>query len=352
MTERFARFLEGRWSPADGPVIVAEVSANHGQSLEHARKIVELAASSGADAIKLQTYTPEMMVPENRGETEKVEGWSDPWNGRSMYQLYADAQTPWEWHEELFDLAHRLGLGFFSSPFGGEAVDFLEGLGCPAYKIASYENNYSELISQCARTGKPVVISSGASNLAEIQYAIAVAQEAGCERVSILHCTSAYPAPVEESNISTIPKLAELLGVPVGLSDHTTGIGAAVGASVLGAFMIEKHFMLDEDQLVTPDSHFSTTARTFHFMTSAIREAVAAIGQPTFEPTRSEIPSVAEKRSLFFSSDLHAGHVLEKRDLVSRRPRIGLEPREIVGLIGKVLSSDVSAGDPVRLDLM
>ncbi|MBF0233097.1 MAG: pseudaminic acid synthase [Desulfamplus sp.] len=330
--------------------IVAEVSANHGQSLEKAKAIIAAASQSGADAVKLQTYTPGTMTIDSLSEPFMI-GKGTIWEGKSLYQLYNEAYTPWEWHAELKAEAERLGLIFFSTPFDPTAVDFLESINVNLYKVASFEIVDIPLLQKIAKTGKPVIMSTGMASLSEIDEAVQTLRRGGCPSLALLKCTSAYPAPPEEMNLRTIPHLMQAFDVPVGLSDHTMGIAIPVAAVAIGARIIEKHLTLSRSER-TPDSAFSLEPQEFSAMVKAVRETEKALGRVCYELTSKEKDSQVFRRSLFVVRDMAAGEVFTPENLRSIRPGKGLSPKYYNHLIGNKIKKDASAGTPVSWDLL
>lgn len=333
------------------PFIIAEMSGNHNQSLERALSIVEAAARAGANAIKLQTYTADTMTLDI-GEGEFLI--SDPdnlWKGQSLYDLYKKAYTPWEWHAPIFQHARELGLMAFSSPFDETAVDFLETLAAPCYKVASFENTDIPLIRKVAATGKPMVISTGMATLAELDETVRTARAAGCKELVLLKCTSTYPALSEDSNLSTIPHMRELFHCEVGLSDHTMGIGTAIAAVAMGATVIEKHFTLRRSDGGV-DSAFSLEPDELAQLVTETQRAWRALGKITYGPTRAEEKSVLRRRSIYVVEDLKAGQVLTKANLRCIRPGYGLAPKYYDILLGKSIACDVKKGTPMRWELL
>ena len=329
------------------PVVVAEVSANHGQSLDSAKELISRIAESGADAIKLQTYTPESMTLAQETEEFRIKQWTRDWEGKTAFELYQVAQTPWDWHPALFDHARALGIEIFSSPFSSDAVDFLESLDCPAYKIASYENTDVNLLRYVAKTGKPIIVSTGSSTLLDVSRAVDELQRAGAEDIILMKCTSSYPAPANELNIRSIPYLSQLFGVPVGFSDHSIGIGAAVASVALGATVIEKHVMLETGPK-TPDSHFSLTTGELQQLVTAVSDSFLALNEIPFGVTDSEAHGVLSKRSLFYRRSLGAGEVVTPDSLVCLRPIVGLPASELDHVLGRKLKTSVEEGSPVQ----
>lgn len=329
------------------PILVAELSANHNGSLETAFELMEKFAASGADAFKLQTYTASTMTFDRADAGFFIE--SGNWKGRSLFNLYEEAHTPWDWHKALFDKGRELGIPVFSSPFDETAVDFLEELDCPIYKIASFENQDTELIAYAAKTGKPMVISTGMADSSDIERAVQVAKDSGCKDLTILHCVSSYPAEIRDFNLTTISDMQEKFGVKVGLSDHSLGDLAATVATSLGAVMIEKHVTLDPNG-GGPDDAFSMTPEQFAVMRGLVDQAFSALGGVFYGITESEKGNAIFKRSIYFSRDLRSGQIISEDDLVRRRPALGLPAFEIENLVGRTLSRDVSAEQPATWD--
>jgi N-acetylneuraminate synthase len=333
------------------PYIIAELSGNHGGSLDMALAIVEAIAASGADAVKLQTYTADTMTIDHDGPGFVIREADNLWSGNSLYALYDQAHTPWEWHPVIFERARELGLAAFSTPFDATAVDFLEDLDVPAYKVASFENTDLPLIERVAATGKPVIISTGMASLAEIDQAVTAVRDAGCRDLILLKCTSTYPAPASASNLSSIPVLRSAFGVEVGLSDHTLGIGVPIAAVALGATVIEKHVTLRRADGAV-DSAFSLEPEELTALVNETRQAQQAVGHPAFGPTADEVPSLTYRRSLYFVRDVAAGQVLTEDDVRAIRPGFGLPPRHLSNVLGRRASGDVARGTPVSWDLV
>jgi pseudaminic acid synthase len=305
------------------PWVVAELSGNHNGSLERARAIVSAAATAGADAVKLQTYTADTLTIDHDGPEFQIAG--GLWGGRTLHDLYEEAHTPWEWHEELFAFGRDLGITIFSAPFDTTAIDLLETCGCPLYKVASPEIVDLELIAAVAATGKPVILSTGMATLAEIDAAVQAARNAGASELAVLHCVSGYPTPPREIRLGTISHLAQTFGVVGGLSDHTMGIGVPVAATALGASIIEKHLTLRRAEGGV-DSAFSLEPDELRALVDAVSAAHDALGEPSYEPTESEVGSRVFRRSLYVVREVAAGEALTRESVRSIRPGLGLEP--------------------------
>lgn len=349
--------MDGEFRVAGRPVgpghltyIIAELSANHGHELASAERLVRAAADAGADAVKLQTYTPDTMTLAS-DRPEFLVGGGTLWDGRRLHDLYGEAYTPWEWHPRLCDLATGLGLHFFSTAFDPTAVDFLERLGVPVHKIASFEIVDIPLIEHMARTGKPLILSTGMATREEIGEAVAAARGAGAAQIALLKCTSAYPAPPAAMHLRTIAHLATTFGVPVGLSDHTLGIAVPVAAVALGACVVEKHLTLSR-ATPGPDSAFSLEPHEFKAMVDAVRVAEQALGGVRFGGTGDEDATRAFRRSLFVVRDVRAGEPFTAANVRPIRPGHGLPPKHLPAVIGRVAAADVAAGTPFRWDLL
>ena len=337
--------------PGEPPFVIAEMSGNHNQELDRALAIVEAAARAGAHALKLQTYTPDTMTLDLRADEFVISDPASPWRGEGLYDLYRKAQTPWPWHERIFHRCRELGMIGFSTPFDATAVDFLESLGVPCYKIASFENVDLPLIRRVAATGKPVIISTGMAGETEIQEAVGAARDAGCRELMLLKCTSSYPAPPNESDLSTIPHMRERFGCPVGLSDHTQGIGAAVAAVAFGAVAIEKHLTLArEDGGV--DAAFSMEPAELALMVAETHRAWQAVGRVRYGPSEHERASLALRRSLYVVRDMKAGDRFTLENLRAIRPGRGLAPKHLSAFLGKPIRRDASKGTPLTWDLL
>lgn len=330
--------------------VIAELSANHRQRLESAVQLVDAAADAGADAVKLQTYRPDTITIDVHRPEFRI-GSGTVWDGRMLYDLYAEAFTPWEWHEPLQRRATERGMHFFSSPFDHTAIDLLESLHVPAYKIASFEIVDVGLIARVAATGKPMIISTGMATLEEIEEGIGAARDAGATELALLKCTSAYPAPPEETNLRTIPDMAARFGVPIGLSDHTLGTSVPIAAVGIGAAIIEKHLTLSRTD-GGPDGGFSLEPGEFAKMVEGIRTAQRAIGQVSYEPSAHETSSRALRRSLFAVEDIRAGELLSTTNVRSIRPGQGLHTRYLPMLVGRRAVRDIERGTPMAWDLV
>jgi N-acetylneuraminate synthase len=333
------------------PFVVAEMSGNHNQSLERALAIVEAAAAAGAHALKIQTYTPDTMTLD-LGEREfRIGDAGSLWAGKSLYQLYGEAYTPWEWHAPIFAKARSLGMVAFSTPFDATAVDFLERLGAPCYKIASFENTDLPLIRRAAATGKPLIISTGMATAAELDESVGAARAAGCHELVLLKCTSTYPASPENTNILTIPDLRRRYACEAGLSDHTMGIGVAVASIALGATVIEKHFTLRRAD-GGADSAFSMEPAEMGQLVTETERAWLALGRVAYGPLEAERASIQFRRSLYVVKDLKAGDVLTPENLRAIRPGLGLPPRHYEEVLGRRVNRDVPRGTALAWDLL
>lgn len=333
------------------PFIIAEMSGNHNKSLDRALAIVDAAAEAGAQAIKLQTFTADTMTLDiNQGEFT-INDSKSLWAGQALHSLYQQAYTPWEWHVPIFERAKERGMFCFSSPFDESAVDFLETLNVPAYKIASFECIDLPLIRKAASTGKPLIISTGMASIAEISEAVDTARSAGCNNLVLLKCTSTYPATPENSHVRTIAHMRDLFRCEVGLSDHTMGIGAAVAAVAFGATVIEKHFTLARADGGV-DSSFSLEPHELASLVTETKRAWQATGEIRYGPTEAEVKSLQRRRSLYIAEDLEAGDVLTHQNLRRIRPGLGLAPRYYETLLGRRVSMDIKAGTPVSWDLI
>lgn len=334
--------------PGHLPYVIAELSANHNGRLETALAIVEAAKQAGADAIKLQTYRPDTITLDSDAEEFRIRG--GLWDGRTLYELYEEAHMPWEWHKPLFDYARKLGITMFSSPFDNTAIDLLEDLGVPAYKIASFEAVDLPLIRYAASTGKPMIISTGMADAEETQEAIEAAREGGCSELALLHCVSGYPAPAEEYNLRTIPDMIERFGLVTGLSDHTLDNTTAIASIALGASLIEKHFTLDRKG-GGPDDSFSLEPKEMAELCSGALNAWKALGKVDYGRKSSEEGNVQFRRSLYLVKDLKAGEVITADCVRSVRPGYGLAPKHLDSVLGKVLKCNVAVNTALTGDL-
>jgi pseudaminic acid synthase len=333
------------------PFVIAEMSGNHNQSLARALEIVEAAAKAGAHALKIQTYTPDTMTLDLDEREFHI---SDPhslWEGTSLYKLYGEAYTPWEWHKPIFDRARELGIIVFSTPFDDTAVDFLESLDVPCYKIASFENTDLPLIRRVAATGKPLIISTGMASVAELDETVRAAREAGCKDLILLKCTSTYPATPENTNLMTIPHLCELFGCEVGLSDHSMGLGVSVASVALGVTVIEKHFTLNRADGGV-DSAFSMEPGEMAQLVLETERAWQALGHVSYGPTEAEKNSLQYRRSLYIVQDMKAGDVLTTENIRAIRPGLGLPTKYIELIMGKSVNQDVKRGTALEWYLL
>lgn len=335
--------------PDHHPFVIAEMSGNHNQSLERALEIVVAAAKAGAHAIKLQTYTADTMTLDSRGGSFEINDPNSLWSGQNLHDLYKKAYTPWEWHGPIMARARALGLICFSSPFDETAVDFLEELDTPAYKIASFENNHLPLIAKAAATGKPLIISTGMANLAELEQAVQTAREAGCTQLVLLKCTSTYPATAANTNISTIPHLQKLFNTEVGLSDHTLGIGVAVASVALGASVIEKHFTLARADGGV-DSAFSLEPQEMANLVVESERAWQALGTVRYGLTEAENKSLVFRRSIYVAQDINEGDLFTEKNIRIVRPGDGAPPHLYQQLLGRKARRTYGSGTPLSLD--
>jgi pseudaminic acid synthase len=334
--------------PEHPPFVIAEMSGNHNQSLERALTIVEAAAQAGAHAIKLQTYTPDTITLDVRDGDFAISDPESLWTGQHLFDLYKQAHTPWEWHAPIMERAHALGMICFSSPFDETAVDFLEDLGTPAYKIASFENNHLPLIEKAASTGKPLIISTGMARLGELEDAVKTAREAGCRQLILLKCTSTYPATPENTNIRTIPHLRKLFGCEIGLSDHTMGLGVAVASVAMGASVIEKHFTLSRADGGV-DSAFSLEPEELSSLVIETERAWKALGHVYYGPTDAESASLVFRRSIYVSQDICEGDIFTTDNIRIVRPGMGAPPWLYKQILGLQSPSDYKRGTPLSL---
>lgn len=333
------------------PFIIAEMSGNHNQSLDRALEIVEAAARAGAHALKIQTYTADTMTLDMDCGEFHIDDPDSLWKGKSLYRLYQEAYTPWEWHEPIFRRCRDLGLIGFSTPFDQTAVDFLESLGVPCYKIASFENTDIPLIKKAAATGKPLIISTGMATLADLDEAVSAAREAGCNDLILLKCTSTYPASPGNTNILTIPHLRELFRCHVGLSDHTLGVGVALASVALGAAVIEKHLTLSRADGGV-DSAFSLEPDEMKMLVDESGRAWQGLGRVSYGPTEKEKASLQYRRSLYIANDMKAGDTFTRENLRAVRPGLGLPPKYLDYLLGKRVRRDVKKGTPASWEII
>jgi len=344
MSETLAQ-IDGRpIGPDHPPYVVAEMSGNHNGDIRRALDLISAAADAGADAVKIQTYTADTITLDHDGPGFRIEG--GLWDGRRLHELYAEAHTPWDWHGPMFEHARKLGITLFSSPFDPTAVDLLQSLGAPAYKIASFELVDLPLIRRCAETGRPLVMSTGMASEAEIAEAVAAARGAGARDLVVLHCTSAYPAPMSSMNLSTLPDMARRFGVLPGLSDHTLGIAASIAAVALGAVFIEKHFTLSRAEGGV-DSAFSLEPSELADLVAGCRGAWEALGQPTYGPGEAEAGNAGMRRSLYVSAPLKQGEAFTGANVRSVRPGLGLAPKHLDAVLGRRSTRDIPFGEPL-----
>lgn len=337
--------------PGHAPFIIAEMSGNHNQSLTRALEIVEAVAKTGAHALKIQTYTPDTMTLDLDEREFHIADTKSLWAGASLYKLYEEAYTPWEWHKPIFDRARELGIIPFSTPFDDSAVDFLESLDVPCYKIASFENTDLPLIRRVAATGKPLIISTGMASIAELDDTVRAAREAGCKDLILLKCTSTYPATAENTNVLTIPHMRELFGCEVGLSDHTMGVGVSIASVALGATVIEKHFTLKRSDGGV-DSSFSMEPSEMAQLVVETERAWQALGQVNYGPTEAEKKSIQFRRSLYIVKDLQVGAVLTRENVRAIRPGLGLPTKYMEEFLGKKVNQNVKRGTALAWKLL
>ena len=339
-----------RWiGTRHAPFVIAEMSGNHNQSLDRALAIVDAAAAAGAHALKLQTYTADTITLDVRGGDFEITDPGSLWSGKNIHDLYKQAYTPWEWHAPIMQRAGKHGLICFSSPFDESAVDFLEELDVPAYKIASFENNHLPLIIKAASTGKPLIISTGMASLGELEQAVNAARSAGCKNLILLKCTSTYPAKPANTNIRTIPHLRELFGCEVGLSDHTMGSGVAIAAIALGATVIEKHFTLDRGEGGV-DSAFSLEPSELASLVTESERAWESLGRIMYGPIEAELKSLVFRRSIYVAEDIKEGELFSKENIRIVRPGNGAPPSMYQQLLGKSAARKYKKGEPLKLD--
>jgi len=332
--------------PGEPVYVVAEMSANHNQDFDQAVRILHAAKEAGADAVKIQTYTPDTLTIQSDKEYFRI-GKGTLWEGKTLYELYSEAYIPWEWQPKLKEISDEIGIDFFSTAFDPTAVDFLEEMGVPVHKVASFEIVDIPLIEKMASTGKSLIISTGMATLSEIEEAIQAARNARSTQIALLKCTSAYPSPPEEMNLRTIPHLGEAFGVPVGLSDHTLGIAVSVAAVALGACIVEKHFTLSRD-IHGPDSAFSLEPHEFKAMVEAIRIVEKALGEVHYGVSKQEAKSRVFRRSLFVVKDMKAGEVFTEENVRSIRPGYGMSPKFLKEVLGRRAACDIKSGTPLE----
>ncbi len=334
------------------PFVVAELSGNHNKSLDRAIQLIHAAHEAGAHAVKLQTYTADTMTLDSKDPHFQITDPKSLWNGRYLYELYDEAHTPWEWHKEIFEICNNLGITCFSAPFDLSAIEFLEKLNCPAYKIASFENTDVDLIASVSQTGKPVIISTGMANVSEIYDAVNVARKNGCQNLVLLKCTSTYPASPESCNVLTIPHMKDLFQCEVGLSDHTMGIGVSVASVALGASLIEKHFTLNrEDGGV--DSAFSLEPQELGSLVIETERAWQSLGRVNYGiSSRQEEKSKQFRRTLFVSKDLNEGDTISEENIRSIRPGYGLPVKEKSNIIGRKVRQNIKKGTPLSWEIL
>ncbi len=333
------------------PFIIAEMSGNHNQSLDRALEIVESAHASGADAIKLQTYTPDTITLNSNNPDFVIQDKNSLWYGRTLHDLYEEAHTPWEWHKPIMKLAKELGLVCFSSPFDETAVEFLEDLNVPAYKIASFENIHLPLIKKVASTKKPIIISTGMASISEIDQIICAIRNEGVDQIALLKCTSTYPADADNSNILTIPHMKELFKCQIGLSDHTMGIGASIAAISHGATIIEKHFTLSRNDGGV-DSAFSLDPNEMKNLVIESEQAWRSLGKIFYGPTKAEMPSINLRRSIYISEDIKKGEKITEKNVRIVRPGFGLQPKYYHVVMGRTIKRDVKKGTALVWELI
>ncbi len=333
------------------PFVIAEMSGNHNHSLQRAFDIIDAAASAGAHAFKIQTYTPDTMTLDLNTNEFLIQDQKILWKGKSLYELYGEAMTPWEWHKPIKDRCEERGMLFFSTPFDHTAVNFLEELNVDFYKIASFENTDHNLIRAVAKTGKPIIISTGMASITELSETVQVAKEAGCKDLILLKCTSAYPSSPKDANLLTIPNMKDLFNVEIGLSDHTMGVGVAIAAVALGATVIEKHFTLSRQEGGV-DSAFSMEPAEFKLLVEESKKAWESLGKISYERGDSETRSLVFRRTLYVSKDMKSGDEFTPENLRSIRPGLGLAPKYLDHFLGKKVSKDLKKGTPLSWDCL
>lgn len=337
--------------PGAAPILVAELSANHNHSLDRALALVDAAAAAGAHAIKLQTLRPDKITLDCDADDFMIRDEKSLWSGRRLYELYQDAETPWEWHEPIFARARENGMLCFSAPFDESAVDYLEALDCPLYKIASFEIVHIPLLRRVAKTGKPVIISTGMSSVGEIDEAVKAVKSEGNDQILLLKCTSTYPADPADTNLLTIPHMAEMFGLAVGLSDHTPGIGVSVASVAVGACLIEKHLTLSRKDGGV-DAAFSLEPEEFGSLVVAAEQAWEAMGSVSYGASAAEQGSLRFRRSVYVSSDMEAGEVLSSENISVVRPGFGMHPRNLDVVLGRRVATAARAGTPLSWEMI
>lgn len=348
MSIQIGKFMVGKgWKPW----VIAEMSGNHNQSLERALAIVDAAADAGAHALKIQTYTADTMTLDLKRDEFSIRDSGSLWAGKSLYELYQEAHTPWDWHKPIFERAIQHGMVAFSTPFDESAVDFLETLDVPCYKIASFENTDLPLIRKCASTGKPLIISTGMASVSELDETVRVARDAGCKDLILLKCTSTYPATPQNTHLRTIPHMRDLFGCEIGLSDHTMGVGAAVAAVALGASVIEKHFTIRRSDGGV-DSTFSLEPEELHALVIESERAWQAMGGIHYGPTKAETKSLAFRRSLYVVKNVRAGEAFTRENVRAIRPGLGLPTRYLEQTLNHKATRDIERGTPLSFELL
>ncbi|MBD2845816.1 pseudaminic acid synthase [Paenibacillus sp. IB182496] len=333
------------------PFLIAEMSGNHNQSLDRALELVKAAADSGADALKMQTYTPDTMTLNINTDEFIIDNPKSIWKGKSLYELYGEAYTPWEWHEEIIRKSEELGMVAFSTPFDESAVDFLESLNVPAYKISSFENTDIQLIRRVAATRKPLIISTGMASIAELDESVRAAYDAGAKDIVLLKCTSTYPASPSDSNLATMSHMEALFGCQVGLSDHTLGIGTAIASVALGATVIEKHLTLSRSEGGV-DAAFSLEPQEFKLLSEEIEHAWQSVGTIRYGATEAELNGRRRRRSLYVSKDISEGEIFTKDNIKAIRPGLGLPTKYLEHILGKRAKANLSKGTPLTWDCL
>jgi N-acetylneuraminate synthase len=349
MSTRDLQIAGRRIGPTHPPYVIAELSGNHNGEIARALRLIELAKEAGADAVKLQTYTADTMTIDHDGPGFRIDG--GLWDGRSLHELYREAHTPWDWHPRLFEHAAKVGITCFSAPFDASAVEFLEGLGAPAYKIASFEIVDTPLIGKAAKTGKPLIISTGMADEGEIGDAVMVARDSGADGIALLHCVSGYPTPAKDANVMRIPALAQRYDCAIGLSDHSLGVEVAVASVALGACVVEKHFTLARAD-GGPDAAFSLEPDEFASLVKGVRTAHDALGCADYGVAPSEQPNLAFRRSLYAVQDIAEGELLTGENVRAIRPGFGLPPKHLPEVLGRRANRAIARGTPLTFELV